>query len=131
MNILLDTHALLWWLRDSRRLGKQARAWIRSDETLVWISAAAIWEISIKAALGRLTVAASFEEQLRAEMERSGFRSLPVSFEHALSVRNLPPLHADPIDRMLIAQAQCEDLTLMTADSAIAAYQVRVVDAST
>src|SRR5215469_18716923 len=124
MNILFDTHSLLWWLRNSTRLGKRARTLILAEETLVWVSSASIWEISIKAALGRLDLRDPFEEQLPAEMERSGFRNLPFSFEHALAVRHLPLHHADPFDRMLIAQAQCEELTLMTADAAITAYDV-------
>jgi len=86
--------------------------------------------MSIKAALGRLDLMEPFEEQLHAEMERSGFRELAITFDHALAVRKLPPHHADPFDRMLIAQARCEDLTLMTADSAITAYDLRTIDAS-
>jgi PIN domain nuclease of toxin-antitoxin system len=130
MNVLLDTHTLLWWLRDSRQLGKRAKALIRAGETLVSVSSVSIWEISIKAALGRLDLLEPFEKQLHAEMERSGFRELTVTFAHALDVRKLPPHHADPFDRMLIAQARCEDLTLMTADAAIAAYDVRTIGAS-
>jgi len=131
MNVLFDTHTLLWWLRNSQRLGKHAKALILAEETLVWISSVSIWEMSIKAALGRLDLLEPFEEQLHAEMERSGFRELAVTFDHALAVRKLPPYHADPFDRMLIAQARCEDLTLMTADSAITAYDLRTIDAST
>ena len=130
MNLLLDTHALVWWLRNSQQLGKRAKAQIRAEETLIWISAVSIWEIGIKAALGRLDLLEPFDEQLHAEMERSGFRELAVTFAHALAVRKLPPHHADPFDRMLIAQARCEDLTLMTADAAMTPYDVRTIDAS-
>ena len=130
MNLLLDTHALLWWLRNSRQLGKRAKALICAQETLIWISSVSIWEISIKAALGRLDLVEPFDEQLYAEMERSGFRELAVTFAHALAVRKLPPHHADPFDRMLIAQAQCQNLTVLTGDGAFAAYGVRTIDAS-
>ena len=82
MNVLLDTHTLLWWLRDSRQLGKRAKALIRAGETLVWVSSVSIWEISIKAALGRLDLLEPFEKQLHAEMERSGFRELAITFAH-------------------------------------------------
>jgi PIN domain nuclease of toxin-antitoxin system len=130
MNVLLDTHALLWWLRDSHQLGKRARALIGAQETLIWISSVSIWEISIKAALGRLDLLDPFEEQLYAEMEQSGFRELRVTFAHALAVRKLPLHHSDPFDRMLIAQAQHQKLTVLTGDGAFAAYGVRTIDAA-
>jgi PIN domain nuclease of toxin-antitoxin system len=131
MNVLLDTHVLIWWLRNSARLGKHAKSLIRNDETSVWVSSASIWEISIKAALDRLDIGHQFEEQLSMELERSGFRPLVVKFDHAFKVRILPLHHRDPFDRMLIAQAQCENLTLVTADPAIMAYDVRTIDATT
>src|SRR5687767_6642583 len=115
MRILLDTHVILWWIRNNMRLGKRTRQLIQSNETLVWVSSVSIWEISIKAALGRLDIKEPFERESQAEMERSGFRPLPVTFDHAFAVRKLPLHHADPFDRMLVAQAQCEDLVLVTA----------------
>ena len=124
MNLLLDTHALVWWTENNSRLGKRAKAAIQDDRSTVWISAATIWEISIKAAIGRLDVQSAFEKALPLEMERSGFRALPIAFAHAYAVRHLPLHHADPFDRMLIAQAQCEGLTLLTADSQFAGYGV-------
>ena len=130
MTVLLDTHTLLWWLWGSARLGKQAKALILADSTEIWVSAASLWETSIKTSLGRLDRLPSFEKEMRVEMERSGFRPLPITFDHALAVRELPPHHRDPFDRLLIAQALCENLTLVTADPAIAAYDVRTIDAS-
>ena len=112
------------------RLGKQARSLIRSDKTLIWVSAASIWEMNIKAPLGRLERLPPFENELRIELEQSDFRPLPVTFEHAWAVSKLPLHHRDPFDRMLIAQARCEDLTLLTADAAIVAYDVRTIDAA-
>lgn len=130
MKLLLDTHTLLWWVWDSAKLGKQARSLILSDETLIWVSAASIWEMSIKAPLGRLDRLPPFEDELRIELEQSDFRPLAITFDHARAVSKLPLHHRDPFDRMLIAQARCEDLTLVTADRAIAAYDVRTIDAA-
>jgi PIN domain nuclease of toxin-antitoxin system len=130
MHLLIDTHVLIWWSKNSPRLGSQARKLIRSPENSIWVSAASIWEISIKASLGRLKLHESFAEVMSRDLERQGFRALPIGFRHALAVRDLPHHHADPFDRMLIAQAQCEELTLLTADRAIFDYEVAVLDAA-
>ena len=130
MRLLLDTHTLLWWVWNSARLGKVARSLIGSGDTLIWVSAVSIWEMSIKAPLGRLDRLPPFEKELRIELERSDFRPLPITFDHAWTVSKLPLHHRDPFDRMLIAQARCEDLTLLTGDPAIAAYDVRTIDAA-
>ena len=95
------------------------------------MSAASIWEISIKSALSRFDIERSFVERFREEMDRSGFRRLQVDFEHAFAVRELSFHHGDPFDRMLVAQAQCEGLTLITADERMIAYHVPTIDAST
>ena len=131
MNILLDTHVFIWWVRNSARLGKQARMLIQDRETRIWVSCASIWEISIKAALGRLDVLDPIVDELPRELEKSGFGLLAVNLDHALAVRALPLHHKDPFDRMLIVQAQCEGLTLMTSDPWMRAYNVRTIDAST
>lgn len=94
------------------------------------MSAASLWEISIKASLGRVRISESFIEGAAGALEGHHFRPLPIDFQHALAVRNLPYYHRDPFDRMLIAQAQWEGLTLVTADPNIMAYDVRTVDAS-
>jgi len=94
------------------------------------VSAASIREISVKAPLGRLDRLPTFEKELMVELQQSEFRPMPITFDHALAVRELPLHHRDPFDRLLIAQARCEDLTLVTADPAIMAYDVRAVDAS-
>jgi len=127
VKLLLDTHALLWWVWDSAKLGKQARSLIRSDDTLIWVSAASIWEVSIKAPLGRLDRLPPFEEELRIELERSDFRPLPITFDHARAVSKLPLHHRDLFDRMLIAQAQMEDLILVTHDSRFRRYGAQVL----
>jgi PIN domain nuclease of toxin-antitoxin system len=130
VRLLLDTHTLLWWVWNSPRLGKHARSLMGSDATLVWVNAVSIWEMSIKAPLGRLDRLPPFEKELRIELERSDFRPLPITFEHAWEVSKLPLHHRDPFDRMLIAQARCEDLSFLTADQSMAAYDVRTIDAA-
>lgn len=129
MTLLLDTHTLLWWMDNSKQLGRRSLALLKDPHNEVWISAVCIWEVSIKTSIGRLKLKASFEERLELELEQ-GFRSLPVTFEHAFAVGALPSHHADPFDRLLIAQAQCENLTLLTADPLMRNYDVRTLDAS-
>ena len=130
MNLLLDTHALLWWASDNRALGRRARQAISSGQNSIWVSAASIWEMSIKAALSRLDLAGVHPERIAEDLEQRGFESLPITVHHAVAVRDLPAYHRDPFDRMLIAQAQLENLVLVTADPAIMAYDVRVLSAS-
>jgi PIN domain nuclease of toxin-antitoxin system len=115
--ILLDTHLLLWAVAEPRKLPPAARK--RIEEAEVFVSAASIWEVSIKAALGKL---AADPAELLAEIEPAGFRLLPVTGEHAAAVARLPRVHADPFDRMLVAQAKTEPLLLVTNDSALTAY---------
>jgi PIN domain nuclease of toxin-antitoxin system len=126
MNLLLDTHVLLWTLDDSRALSQEARAAITNGKNVVFVSAATAWEISIKKALGKLkTPAGDYLE----ELERHRFTPLNITMEHALAVENLPPHHADPFDRMLVAQAQVEKLTLVTHDPRIRDYAVQTIEA--
>lgn len=129
MRLLLDTHALLWWLADHRKLGRRARAAIADPRSVVSVSAASAWEIAIKVALGRLDLAEPPGVCLAREIERSHFTPLPVTVEHATAVTDLPPHHADPFDRLLVAQARLESLTIVTADEAFDAYDVRTLDA--
>jgi PIN domain nuclease of toxin-antitoxin system len=129
MNLLLDTHVLLWWTEDSKRLGPRTRKTIERPDTSVWISVVSVWEIAIKTSAGRLKIRQPLEETID-DLVGAGFQSLPVNMEHALAAGKLPPLHEDPFDRMLVAQAQCEGLTVVTVDSAVEAYDVRTLDAS-
>jgi PIN domain nuclease of toxin-antitoxin system len=119
VKLLLDTHAFLWWQADDRRLTKQARRAI-SDARIVFVSAATAWEAGIKSALGRL----EYPETIESGVEASGFDKLPITLTHAEHAARLAPHHHDPFDRMLIAQAQVEDLTLVTNDRRIARYDV-------
>lgn len=120
MNLLLDTHAFLWWVSDDPRLNAAARAAIAQPSTLVFVSAVTAWEISIKSALGKLDAPEDYE----VELERHRLRALPIQNAHALAVKHLPLHHQDPFDRLLIAQAQLERLTLVTHDGRIALYEV-------
>ena len=115
--ILLDTHLLLWAFAAPERLPIRARK--RIDVSEVFVSAASIWEVSIKASLGKIQAVASL---LLAEIEPAGFTLLPISGEHAVAVGLLPSIHRDPFDRMLVAQARTEPLILLTNDAALAAY---------
>lgn len=124
MRLLLDTHLLLWTLGEPRRIPRNALAMIeRSD---VFVSAASVWEISIKAATGKLK--ANPADVLRA-VEPAGFAWLAIQAEHAARVYDLGPHHLDPFDRLLVAQAQLEHMTLLTNDDTLAAYgeHVRVI----
>ena len=125
--LLLDSHALLWWLADSPSLGPASRDAIGDMGNDVYVSAASTWEIAIKRALGKVTA----PDDLDALVEAERFIKLPISLYHGDLVGSLPPLHRDPFDRMLVAQAQAEGLIVVTADSVIAGYGVRTIDAAT
>jgi PIN domain nuclease of toxin-antitoxin system len=109
--LLLDTHVVLWWRSNDPRLSVPAKEAITSA-SLVFVSAASAWEIAIKSALGRVRLPQSFAEGVR----QSGFIELPISFEHADAVQFLPSHHADPFDRMLLAQAKVDRLVIVTHD---------------
>ena len=124
MKLLLDTHAFLWWLADSRRLKPEVRASIAEPSALVHVSAASIWEVAIKARLGKIKPGT---KHLDEEITANHFSELEISARHAVAAGNLPLHHDDPFDRMLIAQAELEDLTIVTHDEAFAAYKVPIL----
>lgn len=126
MNLLLDTHVALWAIADSPKLAKEARALIESPKTTVWISAATLWEIAIKHALGKGDIPVSSQEALQYFQE-SGYRFLPVEAEHAIAVEGLPAHHQDPFDRILVAQALVEPMRLMTHDPLVALYSDTII----
>ncbi len=127
MHLLLDTHAFLWWLDDSPKLGPQARAAIGNGGNAVFVSAASAWEIAVKRASGSLDAPGD----IAAWIAKSDFSDLPIEVEHAVAAAELPCHHTDPFDRMLIAQAQLEELTLVAHDEEIGRYDVPILDAST
>ncbi len=120
MRLLLDTHIYLWWLTDDPRLDANRREAIADPDALAHVSAATIWEIALKQAQGRIEVGDDFVD----EIERGGFIELPISARHGLAAGRLPRIHADPFDRMLVAQAREENMTLVSGDSNLAEYRV-------
>jgi PIN domain nuclease of toxin-antitoxin system len=120
---LLDTHALLWWLADSPMLPDSAREKIADPDHDVCVSAVSAWEISIKRELGKLR--APFE--LADIIEQEGFTELPIRLQHGEKAGCLPPIHRDPFDRMLVAQASIHDMTILTRDENIARYGVKTI----
>jgi PIN domain nuclease of toxin-antitoxin system len=122
VRLLLDTHAVLWWLL-GKRLAKSASERLADPSVLVVVSAVSIWEAGIKSALGKLSV----PESLARVVPDEGFQPLPITFEHAERAAQLPEHHRDPFDRMLVAQAQLEGLTIVTRDSQFQAYGVPVL----
>ena len=121
--LLLDTHAVLWWLDNPAIIAAEARDAIADGENEAFVSAAVGCEISIKSALGKLRA----PDDLEAALQDAGFRELPISMRHATTVRDLPDHHHDPFDRIQIAQARNDGLTLVTRDSNIRRYDVSVL----
>jgi len=117
VRLLLDTHLLLWALSSPEKLSKQTRQRIESSE--VFASAASIWEISIKSALGKLE---ADPNEILVGVEPAGFNHLPILGEHAAKVKELPPIHKDPFDRLLVAQARFEPMILLTDDAVLGGY---------
>ena len=127
MRLLLDTHILIWWLTDDPALPASARAAIGDPRSEVFVSAATFWEIAIKHALGRLDFPVS---RMATTLAEAGFTPLAITLEHSILAGSLPPHHHDPFDRMLIAQAQHEGLTIVSVDTALRRYAVAILDGS-
>lgn len=121
MNVLLDTHLLLWAAGEPEKLSVEARRIIEDPLSTLWFSAASFWEIAIKLGLGRADFRVD-PRLLRRGLIENGFVELPISSAHAVGVDLLPPLHKDPFDRLLVAQAIHEAVTLLTADRQVALY---------
>jgi PIN domain nuclease of toxin-antitoxin system len=125
MNLLLDTHALLWWLDGDERLSRDARSRIADAKNPVWVSAASAWEVATKVRIGKLPGAVEVAERFVELVTEQDFRLLSISAEHARRAGLLPGGHRDPFDRMLIAQAQMEDLVLVSNEQLFDRYGVR------
>lgn len=123
MKLLLDSHVLVWWHDDDGRLGEGARRAIRAKENGVWVSVASVWELAVKQAAGRLTLRDPIADILRMYE----FAPLAIALPHATAAAALPRHHGDPFDRMLVAQAQIEEMILVSHDAWIAAYGVPVL----
>ena len=122
MKLLLDTHALIWWLKKDPNLFQGAKKAISNPDNLVFISAASAWEIAIKKSLGKLDV----PDDLEIQIEKHNFQSLPITITHGVAVGKLPWHHKDPFDRIIIAQAICESMTIITRDKKFNYYNVSV-----
>ena len=116
--LLLDTHALLWWLADDDQLPAIARHAIGDPEGVIYVSAVSAWEITVKRALGKLEV----PDLWTVAVEEEGFHRLDITWAHVIEVGRLPDVHRDPFHRLLVAQARIENLTLVTGDERIAGY---------
>lgn len=126
-DLLLDTHALLWWLFDDDHLSPAAREAIAAPEHRIWVSAASAWEIATKARLGKLSEAGDVPQRLPHYLRRARFLELPISIEQSLRAGTLPGPHRDPFDRMLMAQALITGYPLVTLDPIFNEYGIRTI----
>ena len=127
MKLFADTHVLLWWIENDRRISSRAATLIADPDCAVFVSIATVWEIAVKAALGQLEMPVDLGAFLRNELARNGFENLPITFEHAVAVGDLPGHHRDPFDRLLIAQSRIEGLPLVSRDQHFARYEIDLV----
>ena len=127
MRAILDTHVFLWWNMDDPQLSATLREIISDGRNELYLSAVSTWEIAIKAGRGRLILPAPPPAYVPDRLILHGFQPLPISLSHALHVYSLPDHHRDPFDRLLIAQAQLEDIPILTADPIMARYDVQAV----
>jgi PIN domain nuclease of toxin-antitoxin system len=127
MTVLLDTHALLWWLFDDPKLSAGARAVIKDPDNVILASSASAWEMATKYRLGKLPEAGEAVHNLLDLLRLARIDALPISIEHALAAGLLPGPHRDPFDRMLIVQAQLEQVPIVTLDPEIKKYDVKIV----
>ncbi|HKQ40180.1 MAG TPA: type II toxin-antitoxin system VapC family toxin [Verrucomicrobiae bacterium] len=125
MKLLLDTHALLWFAADKTKLAENTLRELESDENSVFFSCASIWEIAIKVSLRKLNLTISVEDGFRGILESNGLTELTVMYSHAARVANYPLHHHDPFDRLLVAQADIEQMTLVSKDAILDAYGIR------
>jgi PIN domain nuclease of toxin-antitoxin system len=125
VRLLLDTHALIWFAFGNPQMSAKARATIESLESEVWVSVATAWELTTKVRIGKLPIATAFANDFRAKMRGLGFHELAVTVEHGQRAGLLPGDHKDPFDRMLIAQAQAENLVIVSNEKIFDEYHVR------
>jgi PIN domain nuclease of toxin-antitoxin system len=127
MRYLLDTVAFLWGVDAADRLNARSRAILESRDEEIFLSPVVSWEIVIKVARGKLTLSRSVAETLNLAFERFGLQPQPITHVHTLARVELPPIHNDPFDRMLVAQAKCENLAIVTADETLKGYPVEIL----
>ena len=124
MHLLLDTHTLIWWLAKNPTLSNTAKDAIANPDNIVFVSAASAWEITIKKSLGKLQA----PDDLRQQLEKQRFTPLAIDIDHALAIKQLPHHHKDPFDRILIAQAIHERLTIVSHDRIFKSYDVAIIE---
>ena len=127
MKVLVDTHAILWWLAGDERLSKRARKILEDPENKRWVSIASLWEIAIKMSSGRLPAEGLTLGTIAGLLKAQQFAILPVRLEDLLRLELLPWLHRDPLDRLIVAQALEEGISLLTADGAMSQYPVQTI----
>ena len=127
MNLLLDSHTFIWWRDEPNKLSPVAYAALANPQNGVFLSVVTVWELQIKIALKRLVIKGGLAHAIQDEQQNNGFRVLPVQLAHALYVENLPAYHNDPFDRLLIAQAIVENMTLVSLDTQFPKYQVNLL----
>lgn len=123
MNYLVDTYIFLWWLDGNKQLKKLAQKILKDSHNHIFVSVASLWEISIKHAIGKLSLKTTLPEMVSL----SGFEVLPIQFTHVIQLETLKFHHRDPFDRIIIAQAQVEKFTFITDDTKIKKYDVKVI----
>lgn len=129
MRVLIDTHIFLWFFLEPKRISKQVREFL--DDTFqneIYVSHVTAWEIAIKYGISKLVLPEIPELFVPDRIRRAGFLPMPIEISHVLRVHNLPPIHKDPFDRLLISQAQSENIAILTADPNFAKYQVKTLD---
>lgn len=129
MTVLLDTHCWLWWLAEPEKLRAESLAILKDSANTVLVSSVVSWEIAIKYSIARLELPEPPDRFVPDRLSRDGFIALSVSHSHALRTATLPALHKDPFDRLLIAQAQVEDVPIMSADGVFTRYEVSLISA--
>ncbi len=127
MRVLLDTHALLFWVYEPARVGPHARQVIADRANQIFWSVASSWEVAIKVGLGKLRLDGAIDEVIPTELLSTGFTLLPIDHAHVLAVAKLPKIHGDPFDRLLVAQARANSLTLASADRRLRKYDIPVI----
>ncbi|MEO1400722.1 MAG: type II toxin-antitoxin system VapC family toxin [Cyanobacteria bacterium J06635_1] len=127
MRLLLDTQCWLWWFAQPERLNEDVIETIADEANEIWFSVASVWEMGIKVSIGKLPLPEPIGAYVSTRMSQLGAKSLQITNAHALQVATLPLHHRDPFDRMLIAQAQVEEMTLVSADSALRQYDVALL----
>lgn len=130
MTVLIDTHCWLWWIESPERLSDRALDLIKRGENTVLFSAASSWEIAIKYAIGKIHLPEPPEEFIPKRLTRDSFTTIPIEHSHTLRTASLPLHHSDPFDRLLVAQAQLENVPILTADPKIGLYKIAVIRAN-